>query len=289
LAGRSHDRAAQHVFHQHFNTGTTPARYLAFKHEATSIRNLQGVPKAWISRRVGGDQVDYADEKPSIRQAFTEALAQHGMKPKMEEAYNAELVELPPRVVHDRGLVALPGILRHNPAQTIVWAGVLKMAGEIPLILTLDNHGVPHRWVTWQQACFYYAKNLVAWTLGEREFTFHGGISQATGKRSSITARSIIAIKGKAMAMRAFNQVPPLNNRELFRRDRHICAYCAGGFSYLRLTRDHIRPVSRGGTDTWMNVVTACRSCNGVKRNRLPEESGLELIYALTCRTRPST
>jgi hypothetical protein len=29
-----------------------------------------------------------------------------------------------------------------------------------------------------------------------------------------------------------------------------------------------------------MNVVTACRSCNGVKRNRLPEESGLELIYA---------
>ena len=56
------------------------------------------------------------------------------------------------------------------------------MSGEIPLILTLDNHGVPHRWVTWQQACFYYAKNLVAWTLGEAEFTFHGGISQATGQ-----------------------------------------------------------------------------------------------------------
>ncbi len=145
------------------------------------------------------------------------------------------------------------------------------MAGEIPLILTLDNHGVPHRWVTWQQACFYYAKNLVAWTLGDREFVFHGGICRATGRRSSITARSIIAIKGKAMAMRGFNQVPPLNNRELFRRDRHICAYCGGGFSFLRLTRDHIRPVSRGGTDTWMNVVTACRACNGIKRNRVPE------------------
>ncbi len=74
--------------------------------------------------------------------------------------------------------------------------------------------------------------------------------------------------------------MPPLNNRELFRRDRHICAYCGGEFSFLRLTRDHIRPVSRGGTDTWMNVVTACRACNGVKRNRVPEESGLELIYA---------
>jgi hypothetical protein len=151
---------------------------------------------------------------------------------------------------------------------------------EIPLILTLDFHGIPHRWVTWQQSCYYYAKNLVAWTLGESAYTIYGGTSRKTGERSSITTNSIIAIKGKAMAARGFSQVPPLSNRELFRRDRHICAYCGGGFSFLRLTRDHIRPVSRGGTDVWMNVVTACRSCNGVKRNRLPEESGLELLYA---------
>jgi hypothetical protein len=154
------------------------------------------------------------------------------------------------------------------------------MAGEVPLILTLDNHGVPHRWVTWQQACFYYAKNLVAWTIGDRAFTFYGGISRATGTRSSITAHSIIAIKGKAMAMKGFSQVPPLNNRELFRRDRHVCAYCGGEFNFLRLTRDHIKPVSRGGGDNWMNVVTSCRHCNGVKRNRMPEEAGLELLYA---------
>ena len=58
-------------FHQHFNTGTTPARYLAFKAEGVAIRNAQGVPKAWISRRLGGDQIDYADESPRIRQWFT--------------------------------------------------------------------------------------------------------------------------------------------------------------------------------------------------------------------------
>lgn len=88
-------------FHQHFNTGTTPARYLAFKAEGVSIRNAQGVPKAWISRRLGGDQIDYADESPRVRQWFTDALASRGLAPRMDAAYEAELAELPP-VAADR-------------------------------------------------------------------------------------------------------------------------------------------------------------------------------------------
>jgi len=83
-------------FHQHFNTGTTPARYLAFKAEGVAVRNAQGVPKAWISRRVGGHQIDYADESPLIRESFSAALAKVGLAPKMEEAYQAELPDLPP-------------------------------------------------------------------------------------------------------------------------------------------------------------------------------------------------
>ena len=83
-------------FHQHFNTGTTPARYLAFKAEGVSIRNAQGVPKAWISRRVGGDQIDYADESQAVRQGFAEALSRVGLQPRMDEAYQSELADLPP-------------------------------------------------------------------------------------------------------------------------------------------------------------------------------------------------
>jgi 5-methylcytosine-specific restriction endonuclease McrA len=82
------------------------------------------------------------------------------------------------------------------------------------------------------------------------------------------------------MAIRSFNNVPPLSNRELFHRDRHLCAYCGGVFSSTRLTRDHITPFSRGGRDTWMNVVTACRSCNERKSDRTPEQAGMELLYA---------
>jgi oxalate decarboxylase/phosphoglucose isomerase-like protein (cupin superfamily) len=81
-------------FHQHFNTGTVPGRYLAFKHEVVSIRNAQGVPKAWISRRIGGDQIDYVDEKPMVRKLFAEELSKHGMQSKMDQAYETEKVEM---------------------------------------------------------------------------------------------------------------------------------------------------------------------------------------------------
>ena len=148
-----------------------------------------------------------------------------------------------------------------------------------PLVLTLDTHGVPHRWITWQHACYYYAKNQVAWALGEHAFTVYGGLNRLTGQRSEITASSIIAVKGKAMAMKSFNQVPPLNNRELFHRDRQLCAYCGGTFPIAKLTRDHVKPFSKGGRDIWMNVVTACRACNEKKSDRTPELAGMELLY----------
>jgi len=159
----------------------------------------------------------------------------------------------------------------HDAAQSV---------GRFPLILTLDAQGIPHRWITWQHACYYYTKERIAWSLGGPAFTIYGGMSRLSGERSHITAASIIAIKGKAMAIRSFHHVPPLNNRELFHRDRHLCAYCGGVFSSARLTRDHIIPFSRGGRDAWMNVVTACRSCNERKSDRTPEQASMELLYA---------
>ena len=152
--------------------------------------------------------------------------------------------------------------------------------GTYPLILTLDPHGTPHRWVTWQHACFYYAKDLVAWSIGEHSFLIHGGINRMSGHQSEILANSIIAIKGKAIGGRQFQHIPPLDNRELFSRDRHVCAYCGAHFHGPRLTRDHIVPVSQGGRDIWMNVVTASRPCNQRKSGRTPEQARMELLYA---------
>ncbi len=148
-----------------------------------------------------------------------------------------------------------------------------------PLRLTLDSNGIPHRWITWQHACFYYAKDQVAWAAGEQAFTLVGGRNRLSGERSKIVASSIIAIRGRAMATRAFSQVPPLNNRELFHRDRYLCAYCGHFLPGAKLTRDHVVPFSRGGRDAWMNVVAACRPCNERKSDRTPEKARMELLY----------
>jgi len=84
-------------WHQHFNTGPTPSRYLAFKYEGVAVRNSQGVPKSWISSRIGGDQIDYADESDEVRSMFTDALSKHDLGSDMAQFYDAEVPDLPPK------------------------------------------------------------------------------------------------------------------------------------------------------------------------------------------------
>ena len=59
------------------------------------------------------------------------------------------------------------------------------------------------------------------------------------------------------------------------RRDGHRCQYC--GRPDLSLTVDHIVPVSRGGEDTWENLVCACVACNNKKGDRTPDGARMPL------------
>ena len=147
----------------------------------------------------------------------------------------------------------------------------------LPLILRLDVTGQPVNWVPWQEAVCLYARNRIAWTAGEHIFPLHGGISRLTGETSLIEVNSIIAVKGENRSH--FNSIiPPLNNVELFRRDHHICLYCGRTMKVSQLTRDHVKPLSRGGRNHWLNVVTACKRCNTRKASKTPEQAGMPLL-----------
>ena len=122
-------------------------------------------------------------------------------------------------------------------------------------ILRLDKAGTPVEWLDWQAAAVLYARGLVTWTLGDVIYNLRGGMCRLTGDRSRLSLHSIIACDGIASPRRRTR--PPLTNRALFRRDQHLCLYCGKPYPEALLTRDHIRPTSRGGKDNWLNVVAA--------------------------------
>jgi 5-methylcytosine-specific restriction endonuclease McrA len=74
-----------------------------------------------------------------------------------------------------------------------------------------------------------------------------------------------------------------VTNTFLFARDGYTCQYCGRSSAQLRhresLTRDHVVPLSRGGTNAWTNVVTACSGCNTRKAHHLPVEIGMHLQH----------
>lgn len=151
---------------------------------------------------------------------------------------------------------------------------------ELPLVLQLDVAGNPHCWIDYEKAAYYVTKGLVAWSLPNDDFTLYGGTSRMTGLQSTLSVDTIIAIRGKVSEKQlAQMSRVPLNNKSLFRRDHNICAYCGGEFSHHDLSRDHILPTSKGGPNTWMNVVTACNGCNKAKDDRTPEQAGMQLLY----------
>ncbi|MEL6493343.1 MAG: HNH endonuclease [Cyanobacteria bacterium J06634_6] len=69
-------------------------------------------------------------------------------------------------------------------------------------------------------------------------------------------------------------KIPPVNRREVMRRDAHTCQYCG---SKKRLTLDHVLPRSKGGQHSWDNVVAACAPCNAYKADRTPELAKMQL------------
>jgi 5-methylcytosine-specific restriction endonuclease McrA len=68
------------------------------------------------------------------------------------------------------------------------------------------------------------------------------------------------------------------SRKNIFMRDENRCQYCGRHFDSKELTLDHIVPTSRGGRNSWENVVCCCVECNKKKGNRTPDERSMRLI-----------
>jgi len=65
----------------------------------------------------------------------------------------------------------------------------------------------------------------------------------------------------------------PVSRRGVLRRDSNRCAYCG----HNATTIDHVVPRSRGGQESWENLVACCLKCNNIKGDRTPQEMGWQL------------
>ena len=152
----------------------------------------------------------------------------------------------------------------------------------IPPILKLDITGSPTSWISYIDAIRLLTNDRVIAELGSERFLIRGGTNAASGQQSVLQVASIILTRGHSKSYYHRQQFAPhLTNKALFRRDGHICLYCGEQFSARLLTRDHVIPQSRGGSDSWENVVTACFRCNNHKANKTPEGWGKHDLLAV--------
>ena len=67
--------------------------------------------------------------------------------------------------------------------------------------------------------------------------------------------------------------------RQILDRDNWTCGYC-GRFGS---TLDHVVPQSKGGQNTWYNLITACEECNHLKADmdlsEFEREYGAKLLW----------
>jgi 5-methylcytosine-specific restriction endonuclease McrA len=79
-----------------------------------------------------------------------------------------------------------------------------------------------------------------------------------------------------------YDKIPPrkvrFTRRNVYKRDGSRCQYCGKKFKSEDLNLDHVIPVSRGGKDSWYNVVCSCVPCNLRKGDKSLVEVGMSLV-----------
>jgi 5-methylcytosine-specific restriction endonuclease McrA len=95
---------------------------------------------------------------------------------------------------------------------------------------------------------------------------------------TGINMPSVIVLKKFFQTTQRLNPV----RKNILLRDNFTCQYCMKHLNEHELTLDHVHPKSKGGENTWTNLVTACRKCNvkkGSFHKMKPIKEPKELFY----------
>jgi 5-methylcytosine-specific restriction endonuclease McrA len=101
------------------------------------------------------------------------------------------------------------------------------------------------------------------------------------GDNAVLTVRGAIRVPTVIVAVnyaRVPKKRPKLCAKAIRERDGNRCQYTGTLLRPDEGSLDHVVPRSRGGVDTWENLVWAAKDVNQRKADRLPHEAGLKLL-----------
>lgn len=93
-----------------------------------------------------------------------------------------------------------------------------------------------------------------------------------TGKRPSNPPAAANRSARRRCRELAGASVRSLTLDELYERDKATCYLCRKFVARERATKEHVKPLSKGGRDTPGNSKLACRKCNSEKGAKTPAE-----------------
>lgn len=114
-------------------------------------------------------------------------------------------------------------------------------------------------------------RRAVVLVLNDKAELLHDAGRDLHSERLTVPVPSVVRLR--TYVRLPYQRRSPLNRRAVFARDGGRCQYCSGDAESI----DHVVPRSRGGAHVWENVVAACRPCNMRKRDRLLEETAMQL------------
>ena len=119
-------------------------------------------------------------------------------------------------------------------------------------ILVLSSGYIPINFTSWKRAVVLILKE----------------------KAQVLSSRVIRLVENIHIPYQNFRITKPSRSM-IYKRDRNKCQYCG---ATKKLTIDHVIPRSKGGGDTWENMVVACSSCNIKKGDKLLEQTNMKLM-----------
>lgn len=129
----------------------------------------------------------------------------------------------------------------------------------------------------------YEVIRVINWQRAVNLNFTHKAVAPAGYEHSySIPTKGGDYILPSALVLKSYVNIPFFKVRptrkNIFRRDGYVCQYSGERLSSKDATIDHVIPSSRGGKNTWENMVTCSKFINQRKGDRTPSEALMKLI-----------